>query len=348
MSSGAGSVGVSARPALPTTMSTSGNRQKIMSRAFRSSAACVTDIRGTVIGMSITMPSSSGVRNSRCSGVIDCAARPGRRAASSPPRAIRVSGRVAASTLPQRRPAADDDAEQPVVPERGDAEDERQADEPDDRGRPVEQVRQHRAVDPHQPADQPDLLLGPQPAADEHRAQGRDQRDRQQPDGEHGERLGERQRVEHLPFQPAQREDRQEREEHDERPRRRSAGRPRGRRPATSSRVSPRTGRSPYRRFSRCMTFSAITIDESTSTPIEMASPASDIRFVWTSTRPSVAGGPSGRTRTSTASGSVSATTNAVRTWRRTTRMQTVAVRIASSSVPVTVPIVPAMSGVRS
>ena len=37
MSIGAGSVGVSARPALPTTMSTSGNRQRTMSRAFRSS-----------------------------------------------------------------------------------------------------------------------------------------------------------------------------------------------------------------------------------------------------------------------------------------------------------------------
>ena len=74
MSSGAGSVGVSARPALPTTMSTSGNRQRIMSRAFRSSADWVDDIRGTVIGMSITIPSSSGVMNSRPSGVTQCPA----------------------------------------------------------------------------------------------------------------------------------------------------------------------------------------------------------------------------------------------------------------------------------
>ena len=65
MSSGAGSVGVSARPALPTTMATSGKRQRIMSRAFRSSPDSGADARGTVIGMSITIPSSSGVRNSR-------------------------------------------------------------------------------------------------------------------------------------------------------------------------------------------------------------------------------------------------------------------------------------------
>ena len=70
MSIGAGSVGVSARPALPTTMSTSGKRQRTMSRAFRSSTDSVTDARGTVIGMSMTMPSSSGVMNSRASGGI--------------------------------------------------------------------------------------------------------------------------------------------------------------------------------------------------------------------------------------------------------------------------------------
>jgi hypothetical protein len=68
MSSGAGSVGVSARPALPTTMSTSGKRQKTMSRSLRSSADSVTDARGTVMGMSMIMPSSSGVRNSLSSG----------------------------------------------------------------------------------------------------------------------------------------------------------------------------------------------------------------------------------------------------------------------------------------
>jgi len=56
MSIGAGSVGVSARPALPTTMSTSGKRQRTMLRAFMSSTDSVTDARGTVIGISMTMP----------------------------------------------------------------------------------------------------------------------------------------------------------------------------------------------------------------------------------------------------------------------------------------------------
>ena len=35
------------------------------------------------------------------------------------------------------------------------------------------------------------------------------------------------------------------------------------------------------------MTFSAITTDESTSTPIEMAMPASDMALAWMSTTPS-------------------------------------------------------------
>ena len=69
MSSGAGSVGVSARPSLPTTIATSGNRQRTMSRAFRSSTPWAIDMRGIEIGMSITIPSSSGVMNSRPRGV---------------------------------------------------------------------------------------------------------------------------------------------------------------------------------------------------------------------------------------------------------------------------------------
>ena len=48
------------------------------------------------------------------------------------------------------------------------------------------------------------------------------------------------------------------------------------------ARVAARPARRRIAVFSRCITFSAITIDESTSTPIEMASPASDMRFVWT------------------------------------------------------------------
>ena len=70
ISIGAGSVGDSARPALPTTMSTSGNRQRIMSHALRSSPASVAEARGAVTGMFITIPSSSGGMNSRPSGVI--------------------------------------------------------------------------------------------------------------------------------------------------------------------------------------------------------------------------------------------------------------------------------------
>ena len=122
MSIGAGSVGVSARPALPTTMSTSGKRQRTMSRAFRSSTDSVTDARGTVIGMSMTIPSSSGVMNSRASGCIVWSATratqeqarrgehggqpPPRRAAPSPPsprnRIARKTGRLPSGANPSR------------------------------------------------------------------------------------------------------------------------------------------------------------------------------------------------------------------------------------------------------
>ena len=64
MSRPAGSVAVSARPALPTTCQTSGKVRKIASRAFMSSAACVTDTRGTVVGISRIDPSSSAGMNS--------------------------------------------------------------------------------------------------------------------------------------------------------------------------------------------------------------------------------------------------------------------------------------------
>ena len=63
MSKGAGSVGVSARPDLPTTDSTSGKPRIRASRAFKSSAACVTLTRGTVTGMSSVVPSSSAGMN---------------------------------------------------------------------------------------------------------------------------------------------------------------------------------------------------------------------------------------------------------------------------------------------
>ena len=45
----------------------------------------------------------------------------------------------------------------------------------------------------------------------------------------------------------------------------------------TTARTSPLTTRPRNCSLSRCMTFSAITTDESTSTPIEIAMPASDI-----------------------------------------------------------------------
>ena len=65
ISSGEGSVGVSARPALPTIISTSGNCRSTALRAFRSSATSVTDARGTVTGMSRMLPSSNAGMYSR-------------------------------------------------------------------------------------------------------------------------------------------------------------------------------------------------------------------------------------------------------------------------------------------
>ena len=64
MSSGDGSVAVSARPAFPTTIKTSGKPRSTASRAFRSSVACFTDIRGSEVGMSRIDPSSRGGMNS--------------------------------------------------------------------------------------------------------------------------------------------------------------------------------------------------------------------------------------------------------------------------------------------
>ncbi len=58
ISSGEGSVGVSARPDLPTTISTSGKRRSMASRALRLSAVSATDARGTVTGMLRMLPSS--------------------------------------------------------------------------------------------------------------------------------------------------------------------------------------------------------------------------------------------------------------------------------------------------
>ena len=51
ISSGAGSVAVSARPALPNTDATSGKVLMIRSCVCSSSAALVTDMPGSVVGM---------------------------------------------------------------------------------------------------------------------------------------------------------------------------------------------------------------------------------------------------------------------------------------------------------
>ena len=96
------------------------------------------------------------------------------------------------------------------------------------------------------------------------------------------------------------------------------------------------------------MAFSAITIDESTSTPIEIAIPASDMMFVSMSAIPSALSEAISANDPSAARGRVSAITNEVRTCSRISTTQIVAVTIASAIVPVTVPIAPRISGVRS
>gem|GEM_PF-2742034 len=58
ISVGAGSVAVSARPALPKTLCTSGKDLMIRSCVCISSAALVTEMPGNVVGMYISVPSS--------------------------------------------------------------------------------------------------------------------------------------------------------------------------------------------------------------------------------------------------------------------------------------------------
>ena len=96
------------------------------------------------------------------------------------------------------------------------------------------------------------------------------------------------------------------------------------------------------------MTFSAITTDESTSTPIEIAIPASDIALAGMSTMPDRLNVVMIRNEESAASGSVAAMTSDVRTCKRITRTHKVAEIIASMTVPVTVAIAPSIKGVRS
>ena len=61
---GAGSVDVSARPALPITRSTSGNDFSTRSCVWSSSSACATEIPGRVVGMYRIEPSFSAGMNS--------------------------------------------------------------------------------------------------------------------------------------------------------------------------------------------------------------------------------------------------------------------------------------------
>jgi hypothetical protein len=62
---GAGSVGLSARPALPSTDSTSGTSRSIASCRWSCRRASSTEMPGSVVGMYSTSPSSSGGMNSR-------------------------------------------------------------------------------------------------------------------------------------------------------------------------------------------------------------------------------------------------------------------------------------------
>jgi hypothetical protein len=116
----------------------------------------------------------------------------------------------------------------------------------------------------------------------------------------------------------------------------------------TIVRISPRTGRSPKCSRRWCMAFSTTTTDESTSTPIEIAIPASDMMFVWTSAAWSTLSSPMSANDPRAAKGSVSAITNEARRWRRIRRTQNAAVRIASAIVPVTVRTAPWIKVVRS
>src|SRR5258707_11579206 len=64
ISTGAGSVAVAARPALPKTLATSGKLLMIRSEVCSSSAVFVTDMPGTLTGIYISVPSFSIGMNS--------------------------------------------------------------------------------------------------------------------------------------------------------------------------------------------------------------------------------------------------------------------------------------------
>jgi hypothetical protein len=91
-----------------------------------------------------------------------------------------------------------------------------------------------------------------------------------------------------------------------------------------------------------------MTMEASTSTPIEIAIPARDMMFVWMSAMPSRRSVHMMAKEASVARGSVMAMMNEVRKCRRMSRTQIVAVRIASVRVVVTVWTAPSIRGVRS
>ena len=64
ISSGAGSVGVAKRPALPNTLATSGNDFSTRSIRWMTSPALASLMPGTAVGMYSSVPSFSGGMNS--------------------------------------------------------------------------------------------------------------------------------------------------------------------------------------------------------------------------------------------------------------------------------------------
>jgi hypothetical protein len=64
MLTGAGSVEVSARPTLPTTIATAGSAAMISVLLAKNRVASVSEMRGSVMGMKSAVSSSSGGMNS--------------------------------------------------------------------------------------------------------------------------------------------------------------------------------------------------------------------------------------------------------------------------------------------
>ena len=90
--------------------------------------------------------------------------------------------------------------------------------------------RQQRLVDVDEAPHDPVVFLAPQPAANEQRDEGRDNRHRDDGHADQREALGERQRMKQFALTPAEHEHRHERQQHDEhgekdRPPHRAAGR---------------------------------------------------------------------------------------------------------------------------